>query len=161
MVVRNSHMEDTMKISELKEDLISLGLGDNLGLAELLHLAGTARDTPYNISVLVSGPAGLGKSHLAKTVLDLFPTEDIMSTSRMTPASLVRQGDLRGKVLFVGEKFDDPQFAQYIRVLLSEGEVNYSTANGEYKLLGPTTLVETTVNSEIFGIQNRSRCFVS
>ncbi|MDD3906232.1 MAG: hypothetical protein PHS46_06875 [Candidatus Omnitrophica bacterium] len=149
-----------MKISELKDDLISLGLEDNIGLAELLDLAVIARNTPYKISVLVSGPAGLGKSHLAKTVLDLFPTEDIITTSRMTPASLVRQGDLRDKVLFIYEKFEDQQFAQYIRELITEGEVNYSTANGDYKLLGPTTLIETTANSEIFGIENRSRCFV-
>ncbi|HAZ10800.1 MAG TPA: hypothetical protein DCY56_06825 [Candidatus Omnitrophica bacterium] len=150
-----------MKIQELKEDLKILGVGDNLNLALLLYLAATVRKTRYKISVLVSGPAGLGKSHLAKTVLDLFPSEDILFRSRITPASLVRQGDLSDKILFIYEKYEDPQFAQYIRELISEGEVTYSTANEEHVLKGPTTLIETTVNSEIFGIENRSRCFVA
>jgi len=150
-----------VKIQELKEDLKILGVGDNLNLALLLYLAATVRKTRYKISVLVSGPAGLGKSHLAKTVLDLFPSEDILFRSRITPASLVRQGDLSDKILFIYEKYEDPQFAQYIRELISEGEVTYSTANEEHVLKGPTTLIETTVNSEIFGIENRSRCFVA
>jgi len=150
-----------MKIQKLKEDLINLGLKDNLNLALLLYLSATVSKTRYKISVLVNGPAGLGKSHLAKTVLDLFPSEDIITNSRMTPASLVRHGDLRKKILYIYEKFIDPQFAQYIRELLTEGEVVYSTAKGEHRLLGPTTVIETTVNSEIFGIENRSRCFVA
>jgi len=150
-----------MKISKLRNDLVSLGLGNNLDLAALLYLAATVRKTKYKISVLITGPAGLGKSYLAKKVLDLFPPEDILSRSRITPASLVRQGDLSGKILFIYEKYKDPQFAQYIRELISEGEVTYSTANTEYVLRGPTTLIETTVNSEIFGIENRSRCFVA
>jgi len=150
-----------MNISKLKTDLISLGLEDNLSLAVLLYLAGTARKTPYKISVLVNGPAGLGKSHLTKTVLNLFPQKNIISCSRMTPAYLVRQGDLSGKVLFIYEKYEDPQFAQYIRELITEGEVTYSTVSGEYRLQGPTTLIETSVNSDMFDIEDRSRYFVA
>lgn len=150
-----------MKIQELREDLTALGLGDNLDLAVLLYLAATVRKTEHKIPVLITGPAGLGKSHLAKTVLDLFPPEDILILSRITPASLVRQGDLSSKILFIYEKYKDQQLAQYVRELISEGEVTYSTVNGEYVLRGPTTLIETTVNPEIFGIENRSRCFVT
>ncbi|MFA5156803.1 MAG: hypothetical protein WC532_05365 [Candidatus Omnitrophota bacterium] len=149
-----------MKIQELREDLTVLGLGDNLNLAVLLYLSATARKTSCKISVLVSGPAGLGKSHLAKKILELFPSEDIIVSSRMTPAGLMGLEDLRGKILFIYERFEDPLFAQYIRELMTEGEVRYTTADGERCLKGPVTLIETTVNHNIIGAENRSRCFV-
>jgi len=77
----------------------------------------------------------------------------------MTPAALTRQGDLSEKILFIYEKFKDSQYAQYIRQLISEGEVIYTTADDEHRLKGPTTLIETTVDSGIVGIENKSRCF--
>lgn len=149
-----------MKIQEIRDDLILSGLGDNLELALLIYLAATARKSDNKISVLVSGPAGLGKSHLARTVLDLFPGEDIITSSRMTPAGLMGLEDLRGKILFVYERFEDPLFAQYIRELMTEGEVRYTTADGERRLKGPVTLIETTVNHNIVSAENKSRCFV-
>lgn len=149
-----------MKISELKNDLVSLGLGDNLNLGVLLYLSATARKTIYKNSVLVSGSAGSGKSHLAKTVLELFPSEDIITSSRMTPAGLMGLEDLRNKILFVYERFEDPIFAQYIRELMTEGEVRYTTVDGERCLKGPITLIETTVNHNIVSAENKTRCFV-
>jgi len=149
-----------MKINEIRNDLIETGLGDNIDLAILLYLAVTMRKTERKISMLITGPSGAGKSYLAKTIMDLFPQEDIITISRITPAALVRYDDLSRKVLFVYEKFKDETFAQYIRELISEGEVVYTTVNGQYRIQGPTTLVETTVNSDIIGVENKSRCFV-
>lgn len=149
-----------MLIQNIKKDLIALGLGDNIYLALLIYLAAAVRHTAQKISILVTGPSGAGKSYLVKTVLDLFPREDIIAVSKMTPAALVRYGDLSGKVLLVYEKFKDELFAQYIRELISEGEVIYSTANELHHLKGPTTLIETTANPYIVGVENKSRCFV-
>lgn len=149
-----------MTIQDIKKDLITLGLGDNTDLALLVYLAAAIRGILQKISILVTGPSGAGKSYLVKTVLDLFPKEDIIAVSKMTPAALVRYGDLSDKVLFVYEKFRDELFAQYIRELISEGEVIYPTANELYHLKGPITLIETTVNPYIVGIENKSRCFV-
>ena len=149
-----------MKIQELKNDLIELGLKDNINLVALLYLATTMRKTQRKISILVTGASGAGKSYLVKAIMNLFPQEDIITISRITPAALVRSGDLSNKVLFVYEKFKDELFAQYIRELISEGEVIYSTANMLYHLHGPTTLIETTVHSDVLGIENKSRCFV-
>ena len=149
-----------MTLRDVINDLVSLGLGDNLDLAVLIYLAVTMRKAERKISVLVTGPSGAGKSYLAKKVIDLFPQEDIIAMSRVTPAALVRYGDLSSKVLFIYEKFKDELLAQYIRGLITEGEVIYNTANELHRLQGPTTLVETTVNSNIIGIENKSRCFV-
>lgn len=149
-----------MKIHEIKEDLLKLGLGDNIDLALLIYLAVSMRKTERKISVLVTGPSGAGKSYLVKTIMELFPRDDIITISRMTPAALVRYGDLSNKVLFIYEKFKDELFAQYIRELISEGEVIYTTANEQHRLQGPTTLIETTVHPQMITIENKSRCFV-
>ena len=149
-----------MTIKEIRDDLIALGLLDNIELAMLIYMSVATRKTKNKISFLITGPAGLGKSYLAKQVLSLFPDEDIVACSRMTPAALTRQGDLSDKILFIQEKFKDSQYAQYIRQLISEGEVVYTTVNDEYKLRGPTTLIETTIDPGIVGIENNSRCFV-
>lgn len=149
-----------MKIQEIRNDLANLGLTENIDLATLIYLAGIMRKTPYKISVLVNGPAGLGKSHLAKRVLKLSPKDSIITSSRMTPAGLMECGDLSEKILFIYEVFPDPQVAQYMRELITEGEVIYQTANGEKRLKGPVTLIQTTVNIDTIGAENRSRCFV-
>ncbi len=148
-----------MRIDELKKDLLDLGLEENLYLGVLIYLTATARKTENKISVLVSGPAGLGKSHVVNSILGLFPDEDIISFSRITPAGLLTLEDLRHKILYIYEKFRDPQYSQYIRELITEGEVRYMTADGERCLKGPTTVVETTVNADVIGIENKSRCF--
>ncbi|NQU73267.1 MAG: hypothetical protein HQ547_00965 [Candidatus Omnitrophica bacterium] len=149
-----------MTIRDIKEDLIGLGLGGNVDLATLLYLSLTMRKAERKISMLITGPSSAGKSYLADTVINLFPQEDIIKVSRVTPAALVKYGDLSRKVLFVYEKFKDELFAQYIRGLISEGEVIHATANELCRLQGPTTLVETTANPNIIGIENKSRCFV-
>ncbi|MFH1422938.1 MAG: hypothetical protein ABIH42_09545 [Planctomycetota bacterium] len=149
-----------MKINEIKNDLEILGLKDNIYLGLLLYLSMSVRKASHKISVLVTGPAGVGKSYIAKTVLDLAPEEDVIAISRMTPAALVRQGDLSKKILYVYEKFGDEQFAQYIRELISEKKVIYETANALHELIGPTTLIETTTKPNLVNIENKSRCFV-
>lgn len=148
-----------MKIDELKRDILDLGLEENLYLSVLIYLAATARKMENKISVITSGPAGLGKSHIAKTILNLFPEEAIVSSSRITPAGLLTLKDLSHKVLYIYEKFHDSQFSQYIRELMTEGEVRYMTAEGEKSLEGPVTVIETTVNADVIGIENKSRCF--
>lgn len=149
-----------MNIQELKNDLQQLGLNDNLNLAALLYLAEMMRKTKYKISILITGPAGAGKSFLVKAVTDLIPAEDLLVISKMTPAALVRCQDLSGKVVYRYENSEGEQFAQYIRQLISEGEVIYPTANMEYRLKGPTTFIETTTNPNVVGIENKSRYFV-
>lgn len=149
-----------MTIQEIKKDLIELGLADNLFLALLVYLAISMRKTSRKTSLLITGPAGAGKSFLVKTVTDLIPVEDILVISKMTPAALMRCGDLSNKVLYRYENSKDEQFAQYLRELISEGEVIYTTANMEHRLKGPTTFIETTTNPNVVGIENKSRYFV-
>jgi energy-coupling factor transporter ATP-binding protein EcfA2 len=149
-----------MKVQEIKSDLITLGLNDNIDLALLIYLAASVRKTAGKISALVTGPAGTGKSFLVNTIMGLIPDEDVISISRMTPAALVSCGDLSHKIISIYENFKDPQFAQYVRELISEGEVVYITANKEYRLKGPTTLIETTANPQIVLTENKSRYFV-
>ncbi len=155
-----------MIIQDLKKDLIEAGLGDNINLALLIYLAASVRVMPQKISILVTGPAGAGKSFLVESVLKLIPEEDILAASKMTPVALVRQGDLSKKILYIYERVKDAQLEQYTRELISEGEVLYFTAKtggagvNEYRLKGPTTFIQTTVNPNIVGIENKSRCFV-
>ncbi len=155
-----------MIIQDLKKDLIEAGLGDNINLALLIYLAASVRATPQKISILVTGPAGAGKSFLVESVLTFIPEEAILAASKMTPIALVRQGDLSNKILYIYERVKDAQFEQYTRELISEGEVLYFTAKAggagvnEYRLKGPTTFIQTTVNPNIVGIENKSRCFV-
>ncbi|MBL8014423.1 MAG: hypothetical protein JNN05_11310 [Candidatus Omnitrophica bacterium] len=150
-----------MKLQEIISDLSVLGLQDNIDLATLIYLSATMAKTGYRIPVVITGHAGLGKSFLCKTVLGLFEQQNILSLSRMTFAGLIRLADVNGKVLYIHERFYDPQVEQCIRLLMSEGEVVYQIANEELKLNGPVTLLETTVNADNLGIENRSRCFVA
>lgn len=149
-----------MEFQEIRNDLTMLGLQDNLDLATLIYLSATMAKTEYRIPVVITGPAGLGKSFLSKTVLRLFDQQSVLSLSRMTFAGLIRLADISGKLLYIHERFYDPQVEQCIRLLMSEGEFIYQTAGEEYKLKGPVTLLETTVNADNLGIENRSRCFV-
>ena len=94
-----------MNIQQLKEDLSDLGLKNNLSLATLIYLAALVRGTKNKISVLCNGSAGLGKSHLARTVLSLFSEGSVIPISKMTPAGLLRQENLDMKILFIYERF--------------------------------------------------------
>jgi len=149
-----------MNSQEIRNDLNSLGLSENIDLATLVYIAVAVRKTRNKLSFLITGPAGLGKSELVKRVFSLFPEDNIVACTKMTPAALTRQGDLSERVLFIDENFRDAQFAQFIRLLMSEGRVIYTTANADHHLQGPTTLIETTADTRAIGIENKSRCFV-
>lgn len=152
-----------MQISDVKNDLMQLGLEDNLNQAMILYLCGTARKMRRKMSVLIEGNSGYGKSYLVTEILKLFPKETRMNISTITQAGLMRLGDVEQMILFVLEKYHDPDVALVLRELMSEGKVARFICNGkrveELKLFGPPTLFETTITSGRFPPQNRSRSY--
>jgi len=93
---------------------------------KVLYLAFTSRKLIEEaISCVVKGASSAGKSTLVRTVLKLFPEEDILSYSFLTPKALVHfNKDLSHKILFVQE-YPGSMSADYsIRTTLTERELS-------------------------------------
>ena len=120
-------------IDKVKSDLIKLGLADNLYVALLLYLCGTARRTARKMSVLIEGASGYGKSYLVNEVLKLFPPEDRWNVSTITSAGLMRLEDVRNKILYMLEKNHDSEVALVLREILSGNDLPMIKALREKK----------------------------
>ena len=137
---------------------------------KLLYLAFTSRLMDSSISAIIKGQSASGKSHLVRTVLQLFPESDILNFSYVTSKALLhRQGDLSHKILFIQEHSGSEGAEYSVRTLLSEGEIsimlpvkNEATGNFESieKRIPATGLVfiETTTRDRVHH-ENQTRLF--
>lgn len=137
---------------------------------QLLYLSFTSRLMDESISMIVKGSSASGKSYLTETILRLFPEDDVLNFSFITPKALVyRDQDLNHKILYIVEHSGSEGADYSIRTLLSEGELssmsavkNEATGNFETKEkripAKGLVLVQTTTRNRVHA-ENQTRVF--
>ncbi|MGE5446104.1 MAG: winged helix-turn-helix domain-containing protein [Ignavibacteriales bacterium] len=135
-----------------------------------LYLSFNSRRTQKSISTVVKGPSASGKSALVNSILPLFPKEDVLSYSFLTPKALVHfRGDLSHKILFIQEHSGNQAADYSIRTTISEGEIsiaipikdeatgNFTTIEKRIPAVG-LVFVETTTRERVH-VENQTRLF--
>jgi len=96
----------------------------------LLFVAATSHKMPNPLHMLVQGSSGSGKTHLISSIAKCFPSEDVISVTRITPKSLFNYTDdsLINK-LFVIHDYDGltPEAEFSLRELISAKTISSST----------------------------------
>ncbi len=147
-------------------------IGEELN-QKLLYLSFTSRFfSKHSISTIVKGQSASGKSHLVGTILNLFPSTDVINLSFITAKALFhRQGDLNHKILFIAEHTGGESADYSIRTALSEGEISImipekSEESGRWETVEKRipakglVFVETTTKSKVHH-ENQTRLFDS
>ena len=96
----------------------------------LLYIIGSTYKMGYPLHALVQGTSGSGKSHLINAVGKSFPSEDVMSMTRVTSKSFYHYQDdeLVNKLMLIQDFDGLDEEAQYaFRELQSAGTISSST----------------------------------
>ncbi|MEW6008157.1 MAG: hypothetical protein AB1629_00795 [Candidatus Omnitrophota bacterium] len=81
-----------MKIRELEQDLIKLGLEDNINQAKLVYLCLTAHMTKRRIPILVEGHSKFWKELVLRRIGELFPqNERYLMTNAVVAANIKKE----------------------------------------------------------------------
>lgn len=126
----------------------------------LLYLMFTSRKMANPISGIGKGDSASGKSHLASTILKMFPDEDVREFTRITAAALEYRGEfsLQRKILFIREAPGSEQAEHSLRTFMSEGDLIISTVqkndagvnqSQDMRIRGPICFFTTTTQIEI------------
>ncbi|MFH1373301.1 MAG: CHC2 zinc finger domain-containing protein [bacterium] len=154
------------KIGSVLTDLGCVGEGNN---KVIVYMALTSRILEHPISLIVKGESSAGKSYLVETVTKLFPEEDILKFTAITPKALFhRKGGLEHKGLIVFERPGAEESDYSIRSLQSEGKLLITMSikdpetgewiNHDKVVPGPVAYIETTTQTHIHA-ENETRCF--
>jgi len=138
---------------------------------KLLFLSFTSRFFSKDaISMIVKGPSASGKSYLVGTILNLFPSTDIINLSFITAKALFhRQDDLNHRILYIAEHTGGEGADYSIRTALSEGEISImlpekGEVSGKWETVEKRisakglVFVETTTRSKVHH-ENQTRLF--
>lgn len=108
-------------LSALIEILVDDGLVGEREAAATLALVMVSRKSDDPLHAAVKGASSAGKSQVVKRVVGLFPPEDVIDVTSMTPQALMYlPADLDGKVVTIAEQ-EGAERAQYsMRVAMSE-----------------------------------------
>ena len=158
---------------DLLNDLEKLGyVGDELG-KKILYLAGTSRLLEKPISVLSIANSSAGKSFAQETVLSLFPDDEVLKHTRLSPKVMSHFGrqQLVHRILAIDELvgIEEEALAQ-VRGLLSQGRISaaftqvdrQTGAMGAAKkeVFGPTAIFTSTTHEELIDDETRSRFLI-
>lgn len=137
----NEKLEDPNLLEWVSEVLSHRIVGEDLNKLTLFLIALSYKtDDPQG--VIFTGPPAIGKSHLTKNVLRLFP--NVINLSRVTAAVLDRMGiDFNHYILYISELGGQEQATPTLRVMLSEGELRLATTTMENGKILPE-VIETT-----------------
>jgi len=110
------------------------------------------------------GPSSVGKSFTQNRVLELMPPEDVLNLAGMTTAAFLRHADLRRNIVVLNEHFGDAVLQSLLRQLVSEGRVYYEHVIRDEimrrQVIGPTVVLDTTIDMDLLDFQNRNRSLV-
>lgn len=102
------------------------------------------QDSDYTLSVIVEGPAGVGKTSLVKSVLSFFPDEKVIKRSRMTPTALeYMDGDLNNTIIFIEEQSGN-QGVENTKIAISEDSLSLSTVISKSGVQKEDTVTKST-----------------
>jgi hypothetical protein len=140
-------------------DCKALGIVGERNLALAIYIVGTSRLLDHPLAAIVNGKSSTGKSYLVSKVATLFPKDELVEATRMTPQALYHmEGSISHKFVVAGERSriqDDAgaDATAALRQLQSEGHITKQiTEKGEggkfttqrYTVEGPIAYVETT-----------------
>ena len=152
-------------IEAIRRDIALLGLVGELESGLLVYVAYTSRILNEPMALCLRGKTGGGKSANQRKPLSMFPPEDVIDATSLTPTALYRMppGSLEHKILVTGERkhANDPVSADAnaaLRQLLSERRISRLCSvkeDGQWttKLIeqeGPVAYSETTTSLSIF-----------
>jgi hypothetical protein len=160
---------DPNLIEKIEADIAALGVVGEAEAGLLVYLAGTSRILTHPIRLIFRGPSSAGKSHVQGTVSLMFPPEDVIEATSLTPQALyyLPQGSLEHKFVVKGERSfrsdDEGQDATAaLRQMISENRIvkvvtgkNLETRRIEQK--GPISFCESTTAKSIF-VEDLNRC---
>lgn len=136
----------------------------------LVGLALTSRKLNDPISLIIKGESSAGKNYLIKSVVQLFPDEDVEERTRLTSHALFykEKDALKHKALIVYERHGSEESDYSIRSLQSEkklimevpvkDEKTGKIKSEKYEVNGPVCFIETTTRPHIHA-ENETRCF--
>jgi hypothetical protein len=161
-------------IEQIGEDISAMGVIGEEDIAIGLYLVGTSRLLPKPLAAIVQGSSSSGKSHIVNIVASLFPSDEVILATQITPQALfyMPQDSLKHKFIVAGERSrrQDEEIADATRTLremLSGGSISKLVTtqvkgNQETKHIkqdGPIAYVETTTLSNIFA-EDKNRCIL-
>ena len=138
------------------------GVVGERALVRLLFLAMVTRLFEKIVSVVITGPSAVGKSHSIAQVLKFFPKENVFKFTGMSEKVLAYKKESfshRMMVMFEAAGLEHNDFAAYLmRTLLSEGEIIYEYVNTEgpetevvrVHKEGPTGLITSTTSVNLY-----------
>lgn len=127
---------------------------------------------PETLHALIQGSSGSGKTHLLASILNMIPTEDVISLTRVTESSFYNYGeyDLQHKIIGL-EDYDglEEKAELAFRELQSKGMISSSTSMKDEQtgkisaqvkyVYGPIASLSATTKGEVYE-DNMSRCFL-
>jgi hypothetical protein len=114
-------LRDPELIDWIREDIARLGVVGEGRLKATLYLIGSSRKLTSPLSGRIQGPSASGKSYPLEWVAQLFPPEDVILATQMTPQALFHMppDSLRHKFIGGGERsrLEDDTRAEATRAL--------------------------------------------
>jgi hypothetical protein len=166
-------LRDPDLLGTICDDIEALGVAGEWRLAPSVYLVGTSRKLPNPLSGRIHGPSSSGKSYPLEIIAGMFPPEDTILATTMTPQALFHlpPGSLKHKFVGGGERSRREDNAQAeatraLREMISAGRLSkLMPVRGEGGLIrterieqeGPIAFVETTTLTKIFD-EDANRC---
>jgi energy-coupling factor transporter ATP-binding protein EcfA2 len=149
-------LQDPRLLDRVLEALSVLGFVGEQSNKLLAYVAATSRKLQEPLSILTVSRSGAGKSTLAEAVASLFPPEDVLRLTRLTPQTLFyqRPDALSHKLVVVEEETGLQEAAYAARVLMSAGSLRLSSAAGfggatTREVRGPASVFVTTTRTDV------------
>jgi hypothetical protein len=117
-------------VEDIVADCRSLGIVGQTELLLALYMVGTSRLLERPLSAIVLGSSSSGKSYMLGQLARLFPLDQVINATRMTPQALYhgKNGHLKHKFVVAGERSrnteDVGDATAALRQLQSEGVIN-------------------------------------
>jgi hypothetical protein len=166
-------LRDPSLIRYVAEDIAALGVAGERDLGTDFYLIGTSRKLENPVSGRAHGPSSSGKSHVLDRVAEMFPPEDVVRATAMTPQSLhhMPPGSLQHKFVVGGERSlrqeaDVVEATRALREMLSAGRLSklmpVKVEGGRIETVlikqeGPIAFAETTTLAKVFD-EDSNRC---
>lgn len=153
-------------LEQIKTDLTDIGVIGIDIIKLLTYLVGLSVYLPRPLCVTITGESSSGKSYLVKSILSLFPCEDVIDVTRLSRYVLYYMKSLAHKIVYLNETEAvrrQAESAYALRVLESEDAVKlWVTAGSSFKervTTGPVCVIETVAYQKSFltGKENDTR----
>jgi hypothetical protein len=159
--IPNDQRAKGITFGQILADCRDLGIVGEDDLVQAIYVIGTSRKLKHPLAGMVHGSSSSGKSHTVSRVAMLFPPDEVIHATRITPQGLYHmQTPLSHKFIVAGERSrvqDDAaaDATAALRQLYSEGRITKqitikqgnSFITEEVTAEGPIAYVETTTLS--------------